>query len=75
MHKRPIIWSYERLDSSRERMNAYFAHQEQYASYMKKEIADDFDAGERRANDDFFEGLPEEGNPSTWIDEDKMRDN
>lgn len=61
MHRRPITGSYERFDSSRERMDEYFAHQEQYAAYMKKEITDDFNAGEKRADDDIFEGLPEAG--------------
>jgi len=75
MHRRAITRSYERFDNSRERMNEYFAHQERFAAHMKKEIADDFDAGERRVGDNFFEGLQEEGNPSTWIDEDEMRDN
>jgi len=28
---------------------------------MKKEITDDFNAGEKRAADEFFEGLPEAG--------------
>jgi len=32
MHRRPITGSYERFDSSRERMDQYFAHQEQYAA-------------------------------------------
>jgi len=75
MHRRPITRSYERFDNSRECMNEYFAHQERFAAHMKNEIADDFDAGERRAGDNFFEGLQEEGNPSTWINEDEMRDN
>ena len=61
MHRRPITGSYERFDSSRERMDAYFAHQEQYAAYMKKEITDDFNAWEQRADDEFFEGLLEAG--------------
>jgi len=65
MHRRPITGSYEIFDNSREFMNEYFAHQERFAAHMKKEIADDFDAGERRAGDNFFEGLQEEGNPST----------
>jgi len=75
MHRRPITRSYERFDNSHERMNEYFSHQERYAANMKREIADDFDAGERRAGDNFFEGLQEEGNPSTWNEEDEMRDN
>jgi len=75
MHRRPITESYERFENSRECMNEYFAHQERFAAHMKKEFADDFDAGERRAGDNFFEGLQEEGNPSTWNDEDEMRDN
>ena len=71
----PITRSYVRFDNSHERMNEYFSHQERYAANMKREIADDFDAGERRAGDNFFEGLQEEGNPSTWNEEDEMRDN
>ena len=59
MHRRPITGSFERFDSSRTRMDEYFAHQEQYAAHMRKEITDDFDAGEKRAADEFFEGLPE----------------
>ncbi|KEH16643.1 hypothetical protein MTR_0126s0010 [Medicago truncatula] len=58
MHRRPIIGSYERFDSSRDHMDVYFAHQKQFAAFMKKEITDDFNAGEGRANDSFFEGLP-----------------
>lgn len=58
MHRRPIIGSYERFDSSRDRMDVYFAHQKQFAAFMEKEITDDFNAGEGRANDSFFEGLP-----------------
>ena len=61
MHRRPITGSFERFDSSRTRMDEYFAHQEQYAAHMRKEITDDFDAGEKRAADEFFEGLPEVG--------------
>ena len=30
-----------------------------YVAHMRKEIIDDFDAGEKRAADEFFEGLPE----------------
>jgi len=76
LHRRAITGSYERFDNSRERMNEYFADQERFAANMKKEIADDFDARERRVGDNFFEGLQEEeGNPSTWIDEDDMHDN
>jgi hypothetical protein len=61
MHRRPITGSYERFDKSRERMDAYFAHQEQFAAFMKKEITDDFEAGEKRVADDFFDGLPTTG--------------
>jgi len=38
-------------------MNEYFSHQERFAANMKKEIVDDFDAGERRAGDNFCEPL------------------
>jgi hypothetical protein len=61
MHRRPITGSYERFDKSRERMDAYFAHQERFAAFMKKEITDDFEAGEKRVADDFFDGLPAAG--------------
>jgi len=75
MHMRPITGSYERFNNYCECMNEYFAHQERFVAHMKKEIDDDFDVGERRAGDNFFEGLQEEGNKSTWIDEDEMSDN
>jgi len=57
MHRRPITGSYERFNSSRGRMDEYFAHQEQYAAFMKKEITDDFNEGEKRADHDFFEEI------------------
>jgi hypothetical protein len=44
MHRRPITGSNERFDKSRERMDAYFTHQEQFATFMKMEITDDFEA-------------------------------
>jgi len=55
-------------------MNEYFSHQERFAAHMKRDIVDDFDAGESRAGDNFFEGLHEEGNLSTWNAEDEMDD-
>ena len=59
MHRRPITGSYERFNSSCGLMDEYFAHQEQYAAFMKKEITDDFNVGEKRADHDFFEGFVE----------------
>ena len=58
MHRRPITGSYERFDKSRESMDAYFDRQERYAAFMKKEITDDFEAGEKADADDFFDGIP-----------------
>jgi hypothetical protein len=61
MHRRPITGSYERFDKSRESMDAYFDRQERYAAFMKKEITDDFEAGEKADADDFFDGIPGTG--------------
>ena len=57
MHRRSITGLYERFHNSRGRMDEYFTHQEQYVAFRKKEITDDFNEGEKRADHDFFDEI------------------
>jgi hypothetical protein len=57
LHMGPINGSYERFGGSRERMEQYFTHQEEYGLRMRREITDDFNATEQDQGDGIFEGL------------------
>ena len=57
LHMGPIRGSYERFGGSREHMEQYFTHQEEYGLRMRREITDDFNTTEQDQGDGIFEGL------------------